>query len=400
MEAEFFTNNRRRITERLNGGLLCLSAYRRMQQKNDTFFPFVQESNFLYLSGLFEPDWLLIVDGHQQKTWLVQPHIDDVHLTFDGSLSAETAMATSGADAIVSAREVEALLRSLARKHSVVYTVDHPTWIDTANFVPNPAITKNRAMLERIFSSVQPCNSELAALRSIKQPQEIRAIRKAVTTTVEVFSSIHNNINDFTSEFELEAYFTGAFIKHNSQHAYEPIIAAGKNACTLHYTRNADKLKKGNLVLMDVGAEIDGYAADITRTYSWGEPTKRQAAVHAALQAAQAQIVASLAPGVSIQSYQKEVDGIMSDTLNQLGLSSNNDRNIVRQYMPHAISHGLGLDVHDSLAGATEFAEGMVLTVEPGIYIPAENIGIRIEDDILITNKGYENLSRKLPTSW
>jgi len=142
---------------------------------------------------------------------------------------------------------------------------------------------------------------------------------------------------------------------------------------------------------------VNGYCADVTRTYAVGAPTDRQKAVHAAVESAHHKIIALLGPDKLVKDYHQQVDGIMIKALKSLGLYSKPSD--YRKYFPHAISHGLGIDVHDSLGSPTHFKPGMVLTVEPGIYIPEEEIGVRIEDDILITETGIENLSGALPTS-
>jgi Xaa-Pro aminopeptidase len=147
---------------------------------------------------------------------------------------------------------------------------------------------------------------------------------------------------------------------------------------------------------MDMGASYGGYAADISRTYVKGQPTKRQLEVYAAVEAAHQRIISLVEPMFSVEAYQVAVDKIMSEALSSIGLQSDKDGR--RRYFPHAISHGLGIDVHDSLGAPKYFAENMVLTVEPGIYIPEENIGVRIEDDILVTSSGHKNLSAGLST--
>ena len=151
---------------------------------------------------------------------------------------------------------------------------------------------------------------------------------------------------------------------------------------------------------MDIGARLDGYAADISRTYGLGEPTQRQRQVHAAVQVAQQEIIKLIKPGLLVADYYTSVDVIMKQALVGLGLlRSTDDDATYRRYFPHAIGHGLGVDVHDSLGQPVEFLSGMVLTVEPGIYIPEEGIGVRIEDNILVTDKGHTNLSKALSTS-
>ena len=153
--------------------------------------------------------------------------------------------------------------------------------------------------------------------------------------------------------------------------------------------------------MIDVGASFNGYAADITRTYALKKPTKRQVQLHERLQEAHAAVIDLLKPGESVSEYSKNVDTIMKQALIDAKLlKSFEDHETYRKYFPHAISHGLGIDPHDSLGGPQYFEPGMVLTVEPGIYIPEEGIGIRIEDDILITEKSHKNLSQKLAISW
>jgi Xaa-Pro aminopeptidase len=167
----------------------------------------------------------------------------------------------------------------------------------------------------------------------------------------------------------------------------------------LHYVQNDAKLKKRELLLLDIGARARGYAADITRTYAFSEPTKRQQMVHEAVRRAQKQIIELLQPNLLLEQYHRDVRRIMSDVLMELGLMKDGrDEDNLRKYFPHAASHGLGVDVHDSLGAPRMLEPGMVLTVEPGIYIPEEEIGVRIEDDILITPKGRENLSGRLST--
>lgn len=214
--------------------------------------------------------------------------------------------------------------------------------------------------------------------------------------TVAAFESLHTQLTDCTYEYEVEAVATGLFRAAGATHAYDPIVAAGKNACTLHYVANNTRLRKGQLVLCDIGAQVDGYAADITRTYVYGTVSARRQAVLAALSDAQAAIIGLIKPGVPFKTYLEETDHIMARALTSLGLKGATERDLVYEYMPHAVSHGLGIDVHDSLGGFTEFQPGMVLTVEPGIYLADETIGTRIEDDVLVTDKGHRVLSGKL----
>lgn len=399
---DLFVSNRSRLSEALHGGIIVLSAYSGMQRSNDTAFKFEQEANFWWLTGIERADWWVIIDNTRQKTTLVSSEVSHSHQIFDGSLDEQTALSMSGADAVVSEEEAGRLLRDLAKKHSIVYTLGDQPHAEYLDFHINPAQKKMHDMLKRTFNSVQDCRKDLARLRAIKKPAEIEAMKKAIRLTADAFADIKERLDSFSYEYEVEAEFSYLFRRAGAVgHAYDPIVAAGKNACTLHYIDNAARLKKRQLLLLDIGARHEGYAADITRTYALGEPTKRQVTIHDAVKQAQAEIISLIQPQLSIEQYQKDVDRIMGEALVGLGLmSSATDEDKFRKYFPHAISHGLGVDVHDSLGGPKYLQPGMVLTVEPGIYIPEEGIGVRIEDDILVTEKGHSNLSGMLSTDF
>ena len=398
-EASFFVSNRQRLIERLNGGTIVLSAYASMQRGNDMAAHFEQEANFWWLTGVEAAEWLVIIDGSRNKTTLVMPSVSDTHQIFDGSLSPEEAQRISGADRVIGHDEVVKFLRDLAKKHSVVYTLGDQPYAEYLDFVLNPAPKKLYDQLARTFNSVQDCRKDMAQLRAIKQSEEIIALQQAIDLTADAFTLVKSTIQTLKYEYEVEAEFTYHFRKKGADHAYDPIVAAGGNACTLHYVDNNSRLKKRELVLLDIGARLNGYPADITRTYAIGEPTKRQKQVHDVVVEAQQRIVALIAPDVMIEQYQRDVDGIMIDALLQLGLMKDReDEKAYRRYFPHAVSHGLGVDVHDSLGGPKVLRPGMVLTVEPGIYIPEESIGVRIEDDIHVTPNGHVNMSGRLST--
>lgn len=383
----------------IKGGIAVVCGYSSLQRSNDASFYFEQEANFWWLTGIEEPEWWVILDGQRNKSWLVAPHVSDVHQVFDGSLPIDEAKRISGVDAVLTQDAAMDMLRDLAKRHSVVYSIGDPAHVEYFDFVLNPAPKKQWMMLERIFTGVEDTRLTMAKLRAIKQPEEIAAMKQAIKLTVDAFKAVKDQLPTLRHEYEVEAEFSYFFKKHSAaNHAYDPIIAGAKNACTLHYNANKNKLKKGSLLLMDVGARVNGYAADITRTYAVGEPTHRQRQVHQAVESAHKEIITLLKPGISVAAYHVSVDVIMKTALLGLGLlDSPDDTETYRRYFPHAISHGLGIDVHDALGQPTEFLSGMVLTVEPGIYIPEEGIGVRIEDDILITDHGNINLSKALP---
>lgn len=396
MEASFFTRNRQAFITASEAEVAAFAGNILVQRSNDAAFAFEQEANFWYLTGIDAPAWQVVIEKH--KTTLIAPDVDEVHRIFDGSLSDEDALRMSGADAVVPFAEGQKLLEELSRAYDTVFALGDDPHASQYDFALNPGPVAFQAVLAEHFKTVHDCRLELAKLRAIKTPEEIQAIRDAVQLTSEAFELVKTNMASYESEYAIEAAFSNHFrLNGATGHAYDPIVAAGKNACTLHYGKNQARLEQGQFVLLDVGARLNGYAADITRTYAYGDVSERQKAVHEAVEKAHHEIIALLRPGYSIKEYFDKVDRIMLRTLHGLDLLK--EKQDYRKYFPHSISHGLGIDVHDALGAPETFKPGMVLTVEPGIYIPEEGIGVRIEDDILITKVGHENLSASLPTS-
>lgn len=400
LEASFFRNNRERTMEKLQGGLLVIAGYTGMQKTNDEEHRFVQESNMWYLSGIEFADWWLIIDAKRGKSWLVEPEIDEHLRLFTESLLVDNAKRSSGIDDVLSRDQAESMLRTAAKSHQLVYTIDGPSHIDRFGFVVNPAPHEMHQRLERTFTKVEDFRLKMAQLRAIKQPLELEMMQAAIDLTIKGLSAVKENLHTYKNEYEIEAELSYAFRATGGQgHGFEPIISSGKNATIVHYFTNNSPLKKGTFVMLDVGAKVAGYPADLTRTYAIGKPTKRMIAVHDAVRTAQQEIISLLKPGLSIVEYHKNADEIVKRAMVDLKIiDSTSDESNYRRYMAHAISHGLGVDVHDALGKPTEFQPGMVLTVEPGMYLQDEGIGVRIEDDILITDTGYKNLSAKLST--
>ena len=397
MKAAFFQGNRERLAQVCSGELIVMTAYTQSQRSGDAAFGFEQEANFWWLTGVNEPDWQLFFDTKTHKSWLVAPAVDDVHMIFDGGLLPDVAQLQSGVDGVLSQSEAQAKLADYARRGMAVGTLGRDPHAGHYNFAPNPAPVKLYRALTRQFTEVRDIRPALAKLRAIKQPAELDAMQAAIDLTVDAFTDVRARLDRFHYEYEVEAEFSYYFRRHGATgHAYDPIVAAGEHACTLHYDTNTGPLNANDLLLLDIGARHHNYAADITRTYIAGEPTIRQRAVHAAVQQAQQQIITLIAPGESVKTYLQTADEIMKQALTSLGLLG--DAAAFRRYFPHAMSHGLGVDVHDSLGAPDVFEPGMVLTVEPGIYIPEEAIGVRIEDDILVTDEGNRNLSGRLST--
>lgn len=398
MDSTFFSGNRQALLDQLKkGALVVVTGYGEVQRSHDSAHRFEQEANFWYLTGVEQADWWLIMDGTHGTQWLVAPDLDEIQQVFDGAADTERAKTVSGIKTILTRDEAMRRLRDLAKQHSIVYTTEQPAYLrDHAHFQLNSAQAELKKVLERIFQNVQVCNRELAVLRTIKKPEEVAAIEKAIKVTINAFERMKSVLPTAKYEYELQAALDYEIRRRGARgHAYDPIVAGNLNACTLHYVHNDAPLTKKSIVLFDIGARIDGYAADISRTYALSTPTKRQQAVHDAVLEAQAACIELLRPGLAFSDYQDHCEVIMKHALQKLGLST--DR--YREYFPHAMGHGLGVDVHDPLVGYESLRPGMVMTVEPGIYIRDEAIGVRIEDDILITDTGHRNLSAALSTA-
>lgn len=243
-------------------------------------------------------------------------------------------------------------------------------------------------------------------LRSVKEQEELTQMKIACDITEQGFRRVLSFVKPGVTEYEIEAEYLHEFVRNRSRgFAYEPIIASGASACVLHYVENNKVCKDGELILMDVGAEYGNYNADMTRTIPVsGRFTARQRAVYEAVLRVKKEASAMLRPGVTIQDYHKEVGLIMQSELLDLKLIDQTDiKNqdpawpAYKKFFMHGTSHHIGLDVHDVGTMHGPIHPGMVFTVEPGIYIQEEGIGIRLENDIVIQEDGYFDLMRNIP---
>ncbi|GAC1388245.1 MAG: Xaa-Pro aminopeptidase [Candidatus Saccharimonadales bacterium] len=401
--ASFFQANRRRLVDELQPtGPIIVTANGLMQRSNDTTFNFRQDSNFWYLTGIAEPDVTLVIDTDHE--YLMVPSRSASRTTFDGAYTDQILSDQSGIDAVISEEDGWQRLVAGSKTIKQAYVLAAPdSYIDSHGMYTNPARSRIAMKLLTLNSAMEfiDIRSTLTKFRSIKQPVELRAMQAAIDMSIAAFNRLkRGHFARYHYEYEVDAALTHDFRAQNARHAYEPIVASGKHACTLHYIANAAELNRSQLLLIDAGGEVDGYAADITRTFSLQPPTVRQRAVYDAVLDVQQFAASHIRPGLLLKDYEKIIETYMGTKLIQLGLITSNDTENVRRYYPHATSHFLGLDVHDVGEYDQPLRENMTLTVEPGIYIPAEDIGIRIEDDVLVTAQGHtvlsETLSRKL----
>lgn len=397
----FFKSNRRRLRQLIGTDTpLVITANSLSQRNGDMAHDFRQDSSFWYLTGINEPEVILVMEATEE--YLIVPSRHHVRNIFDGKLDFRQLSARSGIKNVYESQAGwDKLINRLDNAETIATLMPPEEYVEAYEFYTNPArrILRNRLQAGLGKVNFIDIRDFMARLRMVKQPPELESLRDSINLTVDTFKAMITRLKDFKYEYEIEAYLSHAYRSQGARDGYGAIVGGGGNACVLHYESNQSELEPGQLVLIDSGAEIEFYSADISRTYSRGRPTKRQRQVFDAVKAVYDFALSNLKPGISIKDNEKLVENYMGEQLRSLGLIDKPTREKVRTYFPHATSHFLGLDVHDLGDYEQPLSANMVITVEPGIYIPAENIGIRIEDDILITQTGYENLSAGLPIS-
>ena len=395
----FFRGNRDVLRDSLHfEAPVIVTAHGLLQRSHDTTFPFSQDRNFWYLTGLDEPNLSLVIAGPSE--FLILPEADATRDIFDGAIDLAALSSSSGIAEIMNYRDGWRRVYALARKANAAHICQSSTpYQKMFGFYVNPA---RRALMSRLRRHVPgiklfDVRAQLAFQRQHKQTAEIAAINRAVAITTESFDEIsrNNQLKRYGYEYELEAAIGCAFRNRGAQgHAYAPIVAAGNSATTLHYTLNESEIQTADLLVVDAGAEYSNYAADITRTITQKPLQGRRKDIYDAVVSIQKYAVSLLKPGVFLRDFEAMIVAEMGVRLQELGLVVDPaDTEQVRKYYPHATSHFLGLDVHDVGDYRLSLAPDMVLTCEPGIYVPEEGIGVRIEDDILITSDGNQNMS-------
>jgi Xaa-Pro aminopeptidase len=400
---EFFIDNRKRLRSLFTGKApIVISANGLLQRSGDTTFPFQQDANFWYLTGIDEPSGVLVMD--KDKEYIILPIREGKRAAFDGAISPEKLSRISGITLILNETEGWKQLGARLKKVKHIATIaPAPKFIDLHGMYTNPARAEAIQRVKEYNPSIELLDvaEHIVRLRMIKQPAELKAIERAIAITS---GAIKNTMlpakrRKYTYEYEIEAELIRQFRKEGARgHAFDPIVASGNNATTIHYLSNNGTLSTDETVIIDVGAEFDHYAADISRTIPIGEPSRRQVQLLDAVQDVQAYAYCLLRPGVMFRHFEEQVEQFMGEKLRELGLIKTVESEQVRKYYPHATSHHLGLNVHDVADYARPLEPNMVITVEPGIYIPEEGLGVRIEDDVRITENGIEILTASLPS--
>ncbi len=402
--ADFYRGNRQALRSRTDAKLIVIVAHAEVQSSADVAFTFRQDSSFRYLTGLGYPELLLVIDAERNEEYIIGPKtLDAIYDVFNGAFDEAAAKHLSGIKTMLSWREGWPKLVARAKQVKAIHTLAAPPkYISFYKMYSNPARGQFASRIKRavpgvVFEDLRPT---LAALRQIKQPPEVAAIQKAVDITADAFARMYAERDRFTHEYNAQAWMEFTFRNQGGTGvAYDSIVAGGGRACTLHYVSNNEPLVNNELLLIDAGADYAHYAADITRTFALGASmSDRQSAVVQAVYEAQQALIPLFKPGASRRDIEHAAETKIGDALKRLGVISVASRANIRHYYPHALSHFLGLDVHDIGDYDAPLMPGMTMTVEPGIYIPEESIGVRIEDNILITDNGCTILSKAIPS--
>jgi len=378
----------------------------------DSTLPFYQHRDIFYLSGVDQEESILVlfpdaINPNHREVLFVTETNEHIAIWEGAKLTKENATKTSGIKTVYWLSDFDKIFFDLMTESETVY------------FNTNEHYRQSVALESREDRFIKKVKGNFPAhnwaksfpilqdIRGVKEPEEIALLQTACSITEKGFRRILGFVKPGVMEYEIEAEFMHEFLRNRSAgFAYTPIIGAGYNACVLHYIENNQACKAGDMLLMDVGAEYANYSSDMTRTIPVsGRFTDRQRAVYNAVHTVKDAATEMLVPGTIWAEYHKEVGKVMTSELLGLGLIDKADVQsedpnwpAYKKYFMHGTSHHMGLDTHDYGALKTPMKANMVFTVEPGIYIPKENMGIRLEDDVVIQETGAPfNLMQNIP---
>lgn len=416
-DLNIYKARRAEVAKRMeDNSILILSSSKLVSRNNDTTFPFRQDSNFFYLTGFQEPDSVLIVHSDGRSILFCREKNPDLE-KWDGFMwGPSAAQENFGFDEAHDVNLIDEILPNLIRGHKTLnaligknlnFDAKITNWINRAN------------SMERHQGNIDLKNfsNQLGSMRLIKDETEISLIRKSCEIAAVSHKAVMQKAKVGMSEYDLETMYMNEFKVNGSREAsYSPIIAGGERACILHYIDNDQQIEDGELVLVDAGCEYGMYASDITRTYPInGQFTGEQKAVYDVVLEAHNAACHAAKVGNPCTDPQRISEKSLSQGLKDIGLLDGTldeilDKKLFREFYYHKIGHWMGLDVHDDCPYAIDgkeilFQDNMVMTIEPGVYVNDtanvddrwKGIGIRIENDILITSDGYENLTAKVP---
>lgn len=409
---KIFIQNRARFTERLEKNSIAIfNSNDEVPSNGDAIHTFKQNSDLFWLTGIEQEDSMLILfpnnPEEKYREVLVLTRPNELKEKWDGyRLRAADATAISGIQTIVWLDVYEASLQTWIHLADTIYLNSNEN-DRKASFVPIRDYRYAEMMKQRFpLHNYKRSAKILKDLRAIKSVLEVAVMQKAIDITEDTFRKLLSFIKPGVMEYEIEATIVHSFLMQRATgQAYNGIIASGDRARTLHYVENNQECKDGELVLMDFGALYGNYAADLTRTIPVnGKFTKRQKEVYNCCLHLHKYAASILKPGISIVNYTEKVADEATLAFQKIGLISKADvknedpsNRAYRKYLYHGISHHLGIDVHDLGTRTAPIKEGMVFTVEPGIYIQEEQMGIRIENNFWITKSGNKDLMKNIP---
>lgn len=396
MKREFYKNNREKVLNKIkDNSLLILFAGKAPKKTGDENYPFTPNRNFYYLTGIDEEDHILVLSkiNGVTKEYLFIKEVDPIREKWEGkTVRKEEVLDICGIEDVRYLGDFNAFTdRIVLNKEEINIYLDLERGNTSYNFL-------NEIKNKYYNINIKNAYKLIGELRLIKTEEEVDRIRKAISITIDGVNELMRNSRAGMKEYELESYFDFVCKKNGVKDlAFKTIAAAGKNATVLHYVTNDSELKDGDLILFDLGAQYKYYNGDISRTFPInGKFTDRQKEVYNAVLRVNEKVIKDMKPGVSFLELNKKAKEWIAEECISLGLIT--DKEDVSKYYYHSIGHSLGMDTHDIELENRDviFEPGMIYTVEPGIYIEEEGIGIRIEDDILITDNGYEVLTKEM----
>ena len=412
IDKKLFIENRKLFSKKLKKNTLAIfNANDIMPTNADGTMPFNQNNDLFWLCGVDQEESVLIIfpnhsDNNMREILFLKETNKEIAIWEGAKLNKEEAYNTSGIQTVFWLSELESKLAELIEKAEGIY-LNKNMHSRSASEVQTRD-DRFRIMIKEKFSgkNIKEAAPIMHELRYIKSKIEIALMQTACNITEQGVRRILPFIKAGVMEYEIEAELMHEFlINRSAGFAYQPIIASGIDSCVLHYINNNKPCKNGDILLMDFGAEYANYASDLTRTIPVnGRFSERQKAVYNSVLHVMKEATKMLFPGTNFKDYNKEVGRIMEEELIKLGLLDKHDvrkqdpkNPLFRKYYMHGTSHSIGLDVHDVGSFERPMQEGMVFTCEPGIYILEEALGIRLENDILITADGPNDLMKNIP---
>jgi Xaa-Pro aminopeptidase len=412
LSAATYREHRARFRQHLEkGGLAIFQSNDIMPTSADGHMPFKQASDLFYLSGIDQEETILLlfpdaVDPKDREILFVRETSELLAIWEGAKFSQKEATELSGIATVLWTTSYEATIKRLVPQCEHLY-LNSNEHLRQGNEVETREERKNKETRAQFpLHSLKRSAPIMHRIRSRKTKEEVEQIQRAIAITGKAFERVCGFVKPGVKEYEIEAEISHEFLRNGSRgHAYTPIIASGYNACVLHYITNDQVCNDGDVILMDFGSEYGGYASDLTRCIPVnGRFTDRQRAVYNAVLRVKNEATQLLRPGTLLADYHMEVGKIMEGELIGLGLLDKHEvakqdpeRPLYKKYFMHGTSHFLGLDVHDVGLWSEMIQPDMVFTVEPGIYIREEKLGIRLENNILVTRDNPIDLFADIP---